>query len=164
MKHKQENNHIIDILFTLALFCVFAASALFVVLIGANVYKSTVKQMNDNYSTRTSLSYVTEKIRQNDTAGSVSIGELDGVQALILTQQYDDLHLKTYIYEDNGVLKELFIHDDQKPVKEAGQSIMEVNSFHMEQMSDTLFHFTSTNTDGKETEIYISPKSTGGVS
>lgn len=164
MKHKNENNHIIDILFTLALFCVFAASALFVVLIGANVYKSTVTQMNDNFSTRTSLSYVSEKIRQNDTKGAVSITDLEGTPALLLSQKYDNIFLETYIYEQNGSLMELFIQGDQVPQKDDGQSIMEVDSFEMEQINDHLFHFISADTNGHEMEIYISPKSIGGDS
>ena len=41
-----QKGHVVDFLFTLALFCVFAASALMVVVIGANVYrhKGSVKQ------------------------------------------------------------------------------------------------------------------------
>lgn len=43
----------VDVLFTLALFCVFCASALAVVVIGADVYTSTARSMDDNFSTRT---------------------------------------------------------------------------------------------------------------
>lgn len=68
-----QKGHVVDFLFTLALFCVFAASALMVVVIGANVYRQTVRGMDSNYDSRTSLTYLTEKVRQNDAANAVTI-------------------------------------------------------------------------------------------
>lgn len=39
MNVKQEKNHIVDVLFVLALFVVFTLSALVLVILGANVYR-----------------------------------------------------------------------------------------------------------------------------
>ena len=58
MNPSRNQKHFIDVLFTLGLLCVFAASALAVVLIGAHVYKTTAADMDANYTTRTSLSYI----------------------------------------------------------------------------------------------------------
>ena len=58
---QRNRGSVIDVLFTLALFCVFCASALAVVLIGADVYTSTARNMDQNFSTRTAVSYVAEK-------------------------------------------------------------------------------------------------------
>lgn len=41
----KQKNHVVDLLFSLALFCVFAASALTIVIMGADVYQ---KSVNDN--------------------------------------------------------------------------------------------------------------------
>ena len=46
---KQEKHFIVDILFVLALFGVFAVSALALVTIGADVYQHTVEDMGVNY-------------------------------------------------------------------------------------------------------------------
>ena len=41
--HKKANNqHMIDILFVLSLFCVFALSSVILILFGADIYKKTV--------------------------------------------------------------------------------------------------------------------------
>lgn len=45
-----------DILFVLALFGVFAVSALSLVTIGADVYQHTVEDMSVNYDSRTAVS------------------------------------------------------------------------------------------------------------
>ena len=50
---KQEKHFIVDILFVLALFGVFAVSALALVTIGADVYQHTVEDMGVNYESRT---------------------------------------------------------------------------------------------------------------
>ena len=67
--------HIIDIIFTLALFCVLAASLLTVVILGANVYTTNAGEIQHNHEVRTSLGYVSGKIRQNDASDSVSVGK-----------------------------------------------------------------------------------------
>ena len=69
MQVKQERNHIVDVLFVLALFVVFTLSALVLVILGANVYRQTVSYMDENYEARTAYSYLTEKVRQNDVYG-----------------------------------------------------------------------------------------------
>ena len=81
---KQEKHFIVDILFVLALFGVFAVSALALVTIGADVYQHTVEDMGVNYESRTAVSYIMEKVRQNDTADSIFLTDLENVPALCM--------------------------------------------------------------------------------
>ena len=158
MKFRNGHHHMFDLLFILALFCVFAASGLFIVIIGSKVYKSTINQMQDNYQTRTSLSYVCEKIRQNDTKNALSIETINHTTVLVLTQNYEDTPIKTYIYQQEGFLKELFITENQIPDLSSGQNIMEIEDFEIEKIEPHLYHFISTDTSGRTTDIYLSPK------
>ena len=98
MPIKQEKRHIVDILFVLALFGVFAFSALILVILGADVYKSTVSSMSQNFESRTACSYITEKIRQNDVYDSVYIDDFEGTKALVFTQDIYGSQYGTYIY------------------------------------------------------------------
>ena len=89
---KQQKNFIVDILFVLALFGVFTFSALMLITIGAEVYRRTTSDMSNNYEIRTSVSYITEKIRQNDLScgpENVTISEFSGINALTLSQDVD---------------------------------------------------------------------------
>lgn len=144
MNPRQRQNHFIDVLFTLGLLCVFAASALAVVLIGAHVYQSTAADMDANYTTRTSLSYVAEKVRQHNESGSISLGKIQDRDALILLETIEDKKYATYIYEDEGYLKELFIQKDKEPKKSQGESILEVTDFTIQEVSRGFFRFTAT--------------------
>lgn len=108
MQQKQPK-HIIDILFVIALFCLFALSAIFLISIGADIYGKTVNNMESNFDARTALAYVTEKIRQSDQKDQITIGKLDDCQALIITSQSADSVYYTYLYEYDGQLKELMV-------------------------------------------------------
>ena len=85
MRRRRIQDHTVDFLFTISLFCVFAVCALLVVSTGVQAYRSTALYLEDTYSARTALSYVAEKIRQHDAAGRVALTQLDGVNAVLLT-------------------------------------------------------------------------------
>ena len=76
MRFRTKRRHMIDFLFPVALFFVFALSALTVLLLAARIYQSTTENSSLNYTSRTGLSYISEKIHQNDLGGHVSIGIL----------------------------------------------------------------------------------------
>ncbi len=161
MKLKQEN-HIIDILFVIALFCIFALSAIFLISIGANIYGKTVDHMESNFNGRTSFAYITEKIRQSDKAGSISVGELDGIPALLITESQGETQYVTYIYEYEGHLKELMVRRDTPLDPFAGQDIMEVNGFELTQIKDNLYSFNISTNEEETYHLYVNTKSTGG--
>lgn len=157
MRFQTRKNTVIDFLFPIALFFVFAVSALTVVLLAANVYQSTTTRASDNYTTRTSLSYISEKIHQNDVAGGISIGSFDGCESLILKQEYNKESYSTYIYLYDGNLRELFIKDGINATKMDGKIIIAVKSFQMKVLNDNLFQFTATNQDNQTASIIVSP-------
>ena len=97
MRFQSRKHHIIDILFPISLYFVFTVSALTVLLLATNIYRTTTENSALNFNANTSLSYITEKIHQNDTEGAVSIGSFDGHQALILKQHYNDTEYVTYM-------------------------------------------------------------------
>ena len=151
----RNSRHTIDFVFPIALFFVFACSALFVLLFSANVYEKVVASSNANFETGTSLSYITEKIRQTDSDGNISISEFDGYEALKITETYGNKSYSTYIYAKDGVLKELFIQDGITASANAGTTIMKVYDFDMIETSDGLLRFTCTTETGAIDSITI---------
>ena len=158
MKLKQENRHIVDVLFVLALFCVFAISALMLLIIGANVYQKTVNDMDANYNSRTAFSYITEKIRQNDTSSAVSIGTLEGHPALILSQEVDGKLYNTYLYEYDGYLTELFTGSTQElgsNILKAGHPLFPLKDFDITKVDSSLYRFVLTTEESSPITLYI---------
>lgn len=159
----QEKRFIVDVLFVLALFGLFAVSALMLVTVGADVYKHTVDDMSSNYETRVSVSYIAEKIRQNDSVtlpenGSISIALLGDAPALLLEQEINEEIYNTYLYFHQGYLKELLVRKGSfigENSLTAGQEIMALSSFSISQVSEGLLSISLTTTDGIAKELFI---------
>lgn len=158
MNFNKPKTHMIDFLFPLALFCVFSVSTFIVVIIGTNVYQSTVVNMNENYTTRTSLTYVKEKVRQGDINGKVTVGNIAGNSTLILEETFENVPYRTYIYGYNGSLKELFIKKDQPFSLGDGKAIMAVDNFTVSKVGSVL-KLEITNAQGTPLEAFVYPQS-----
>ncbi len=155
---KTQERHIVDVLFVLALFGIFAFSALMLVIIGANVYENTVNDMSDNFDSRTATAYISEKLRQNDLAEGVALESLEGTDALALSQWIGDTEYCTYLYYHEGYLKELFMRKDADLVGDtlgAGQPVMELTSLEMEQVSEQLLSLKLVTAEGAEKSLLL---------
>lgn len=159
MKFGTKRKHMIDVIFPIALFAVFALSALTVLLLAARIYRYTTENSAMNYTARTGLSYISEKIHQNDVGGQIEIGELHGRDALVMTQEYEDTKYYTYIYVYDNELKELFIKENARAELKAGTSIMEIQDFSMEQQEENLFRFTCTDQNDQTDSVMVTVRS-----
>lgn len=159
MGSRLKRRHMIDLLFPVALFFVFALSAVILILLAAGVYRATTENSSLQYTSRTSLAYLSEKIHQCDENGGIFLGKLDGYDALILEQTYGEDAYYTYIYSCGENLKELFIRDGVEAAAENGQTILEVKEFNMEQISDQLLKFTCTDTQDRTSSAVIGVRS-----
>lgn len=165
MKFRGQNSaHIIDFLFVLSLFCIFTVSAFLVVIIGANVYRSTVKNMEDTYSTRTALSYVTEKLRRYDGNGLVSLTELDGTPALAFYDSTDTGDYITYIYANSGALLEFTAGRDMDVSTDMGKEVISVGNFSISEKGDGLLCLSAEDADGNMTALYVRLQNSSGYS
>lgn len=159
MRFRTQQNHMIDFLFPVALFFVFAVSAMTVILLATGIYRSTTEHSSLNYTARTSLSYICEKIHQNDIDGDVAIGSFDGCDALILKQTHQEDTYRTYIYVQDRKLKELFVKDSVPASAENGRIILAVEDFSMDTIKDGVFRFTCTDSNGNQDAIIVGIRS-----
>ncbi len=159
MKIRTRGRHVIDMVFPIALFFVFAASALAVLILAADIYSSANRQLDVNEEKYTPLSYISEKIRQSDTGGAIDIVNIDGTECLALSENYDGVGCTTYIYACDGMLKELFIRDDVPVSLEGGTDILEIVSLEIDEPEEGLFRFTLVDRDGRKTSMLASERS-----
>lgn len=159
MRLRTRQNHMIDFLFPVALLFVFAVSALAVILLAANIYRSTTASSSLNYTARTSLSYISEKIHQNDISGDVSLSVYDGCEALVLEQTYNEQSYRTYIYVYENELKELFAKKGAEFPASTGRTILPVEDFSMDTVKDGVFRFSCTDTDGQTSSTIVGVRS-----
>lgn len=148
MRFHQEKKHVIDLIFPLAIFFVFAVSAFLVLLLSVHIYGDQTDKTLKNYESSTPLSYITEKVRQNDSQGNISIEDLNGVTSLVLHGSSSDVTYSTYLYVYEGWLKELTIRDDTAASPEAGKNIIEACDLQVEKFSTHTYKITVTDLEG----------------
>lgn len=161
MNFAKRNKSVVDFLFILALFGAFAITALFVVLFGARIYKSTVSNMDTNYEKRTAMSYVTEKIRSHDYTGGADVADIDinnpseQHSVLKLYQEMGGKKYVTYLFLKDGYLKEFTAEDTYDFDYSVGTEILKINDFSVRKESDGLYFFDITDSNGERTEFFV---------
>ena len=160
MRFRTRSRHVIDLIFPISLFFVFAVSALSVLILAGNIYASTSSRLRVNDENRTALSYIAEKMRQNDRGGAIDITFIDGTNCLAMSAVYNEVSCTTYIYEYDGMLKKLFINDGIPVSLKSGRDIMELASLSMDELDDHIFHFTAVDSQGTRSTLTVSERST----
>lgn len=155
MAIRKNRKHTIDFIFPLAVLFVFAVSAFAVLLLSAHVYADQTVRTQADYQASTPLSYIREKVRQNDQHGSLLTGTIDGQNCLIL--QSDDNY--TYIYAYKGTLKELYIRGSVEAHAKDGKDILEIKDFQVQELSDGLFRISCQSSDGTTQSVILSERS-----
>ncbi len=112
----------------LLLVAAFAAAMLLTLSSGARVYRQVDQSAESQYGERAAMSYVAAKLRANDLAGAVALGQIDGCQALVLTRTLDGADYSTYIYCFDGSLRELLCPAGEKHSAGEGEQVLELDS------------------------------------
>ena len=153
--HISSRRHAMDLMFPLGLLLAFAASAVMVILMAANLYTRTAQDSSRAYTARTVLVYVTEKVHQNDVKGGVCAGSFAGYPALILERTQESATYCTYLYVCDGSLRELMVQKGTDAKPEDGRKILPLKEFLPRQESDNLIYLTCTDEEGKTAESFL---------
>lgn len=155
---KIENKHIVDTLFVLTLFAVFAVCSMLLIAFGANIYQKTVDNMEDHFNIYTSVTYISEKIRQSDSASSLEVVDFGDSDAFKISSNVDGTDYLTYIYMNDGYLKELYIKADHKLEPKAGQKLLPITRFDITEESPGLYSYVITDDNDSTLVMKISSK------
>ena len=153
-----QRGQMVTTLFTMLLFLVFVLCALFTVLIGGKVYENINVRTEATYRGDVALSYIANKVRQQDTAGMVELTDVDGTAVLRLKQMINDRVYHTDIYYRDGKLYELFTAADSGLGVNDGIEIMECDEVVMA-MEDGLIHVKTEG--GQGGSVWLSLRSGG---
>ena len=123
--------HSINIAFTILLLGIFALTSIFVAVMGATVYANSADKMRANFDTRTSLIYLSEKIRANPY-NNFSARDLDGATALVLTEEIEGIEYESWIFVANEKLCEARIFAGDTVFPGTAQQIMDLRELDVE--------------------------------
>ena len=158
-RQAQQKSQTVNLLFTMLLFLVFVLCALFTVLIGGKVYENINRRIEENYSGQVVLNYVANKVRQGDQAGSVAVKNIEETPVLELAQEINGRTFVTWIYYQDGAVRELFTNEGSGLGLKDGLEIMECRGLTFVQ-EDSLLKIQVT---GAETNsLLLNIRSGGG--
>lgn len=155
MKRNNKQIHTVDMLFPLLFVLLFCLCTLLVVIQGARIYEKTAAGLQENYTIRTAVSYLQEKVRECGDASDIEIKQIEGRQVLIIDGVYEGETYASYIYLEDGKLKELFQKKDGTAVSlQGGQELIELDTFSVCTREKGLLEFT-VSADGKQETVYV---------
>jgi hypothetical protein len=126
-----KKKHSVNMMFTILLLGIFALAAIFVAVMGAKVYANSADKMQANFDTRTSIVYLSEKIRTcpND---NFSVRDIGGNTALVLTEEINGREFESWIFVQNDRLSEVTVLKGDQVYPNTAQQIMDLRSLDAE--------------------------------
>lgn len=155
MKKSSQSSHPVAGLFSLLLFGLFVLFLLLMLLFSAQIYQQTIKKTESETDLGTVSTYITTKFRQHDISGGIFTGSLNDLPALCFRDTLDGQDYITYLYLDNGELKELFTSDGSSAQANAGTVIATLSDFYAEKEQNGFYHIVLQSTLGDTSEFYL---------
>ncbi len=93
---------------------------------GTRSYKKIVENNRQIESARIVLSYLNMRVRQNDVSGMVQLmeGEINGADALLIKHTGLEKGMVTYIFYQDGWLKEIYTNDRIEPSEKDAENVV----------------------------------------
>jgi hypothetical protein len=137
------------------LYLIIVILSVLIIFLGKNIYDNINEERNTNYNLRVSLSYIANKLRQSDKSGSVEIKQVNGENALVLNEEYDDEQYQTWIYFYEGGIYEMFTDSENTFDLSDGMKLVDADVFNIEKDRDDLYRFYAASNE-KSSELYLS--------
>lgn len=116
MSDRDRTNTIETVLVTILLI-IFASAIFLLVASGGEAYKNILANRESLGRARVASSYISVKIRQNDTSGAVYVTDeaADDQKTLVIVHSNELEGYISYIFFNDGALYESFVSEDTKP-------------------------------------------------
>lgn len=147
--------HSMQGVFVFVLLGLFALMTTLIVLLGAQMYRSTVAHSGENNEYRVLSAYVRSMIRAEDSSAAMSVEDHDGVTALAMRETIEGEEYVTWIYEYEGSLYELFTSRDEDFAPQAGTPVCPAKSFDAE-IQGSLVTVRMTDGSGEACDVQVS--------
>ena len=149
--------HSANMMFTVMLLCIFALAAIFVAVLGAKVYANSAEKLQANFDTRTSIVYLSEKMR-TCPGDAFDVRDMSGTNAVVLSQEIDGNVYESWIYVQDDSLCETVVSAGDTPSPAGGQRIMPLKALSADITDDGIW-ITVVTPDGHESTTFVCGRS-----
>ena len=124
-------------IYTMAVAGVFLAGFFLTVIFGAQTYRGIADGQDRNNEARALLSYISTCVRMNDTAGAVSVSQVEGEPVLVIADGQSGYAIRIYRYGDS--LVEDYGEAAGALYPDMAQVIGETEEFRIEELGDQTY-------------------------
>ena len=138
-----------EIMFVITLFFLYTICTMLLSMMVADTYRKGADRSERNYNMRTSVLYLTEKVRQTDAAEGISVRQTSQGDALVLGMSAEGERYETWIYVEDGYLCEVLLSKGADIAPGIGQKIMPLSSLNLQLGQEGLLQICVTDQTGE---------------
>lgn len=153
---------LLELIVLLSILLLFVGTALAVVMVGASSYKLIGNDMKSNFGVRTPIAYIATKVRQNDRLDAIHVENLEGTSVLVLEETIEGIRYETWIYADQGQMREIYIEKGTPIGLADGMEILEVGGLEVVLDTEGLLQIQVEDLEGRSHEMNMSIRSQEG--
>lgn len=150
---KTQNKASIDLVAALILFCVYAGCVLLCLMMGANVYRRTVDEIDARFEGRTTLAYLTARVRAYNGRGMIRVTRFGDGEALEMTETLSGIDFVTTIYCHDGSLCELYAEAGLRFSPEDGEAVARAAGLSFGMVGESLMEISVTSGGGRQSAL-----------
>lgn len=150
-----KNSHYTESLAALLLLVIFTTCVLMVLFFGADAYSRLTQRDQVSYNNRTAVQYIATRVRQGDSLGNVTLGNFDGVDALVLDAG-EEYVTRLYCYD--GYLRELYAAADLPMNPADGEQVLAAEDMRLS-LENGLLQVELTDAEGQTNHLTLSLRS-----
>lgn len=147
-------NNKYNTVFLVSLYFLFVFICISMLLLGAQVFEGISETIDGNYGIRTSLSYVSVKVRQSNRKDNIFIDELNGAKMLVLVDDDGLSVYETRIYHYDGALHEMYISQGVPFQLSDGVRLVDIETLDFD-LTDGVMKITARTANGTSQSLSI---------
>ena len=167
---KKNNGYsLIELLLVMVILVIFGLSTFTLVISGNNAYKNIIEKKTLNSELRVAVSYLDMKLRQGDGLGEIGVKKIPNGynNAIVIHELVEGETYETWIYFNNGKLREAYILQGTPIVDQNSFAVAEIDGFDIRYNKiDGLYNFNvwkELNNKKYSFDSIIYLKSVGGI-
>jgi len=127
----ESGNTLIELIMVMVLMVFFGFTIFTLIQTGSHTEQRIIANKNAQVDARIALSYITVRVRKNDTVGRVEVATVEhtGQDAILIkTRTFEDEYDR-WIYFSGGKLLECLTNPDEQPEDDLSTVIVEIDGF-----------------------------------
>lgn len=146
-----KKSHTIDFIFVIFLFFIFVVMSMSLVFVSVDVYNSISYRQENNNISRTTLSYIANKILSaNAYDDKISVMYKNGTEVLVINSEDGEIEYSTLIFYRDGYVKEANILKNSEFTLDFGSNLIKTKGLEFEIKDKQVFVSVTDNAGNKE--------------